>query len=323
MRIFIAVFSFLLFFINGFSQVNWYRVDSLFQPLPPSVKVWKTTDPMEGKPSIAYAIVANLKDKNLQFLADTSHKRRLTPQGFFDKNNQPLVVVNTTFFSFSTHQNLNLVMKDGKLVAYNIHSLPGKGKDTLTYRHPLGSAIGISRKREADIAWLFTDSSSIVPLAVQTPVTPKKDSLLKFSRSDFLATLEGTSQQGKPWQMQEAVGGGPVVLQQGEVRVSNNEEMKFVGKSINDKHPRTAMGYTSNNELVILVVEGRNPGKAEGVTLLQEAVLLQSLGCVEALNLDGGGSSCMLINGKETIRPSDKEGQRAVPGVFLIQYKKR
>jgi exopolysaccharide biosynthesis protein len=39
------------------------------------------------------------------------------------------------------------------------------------------------------------------------------------------------------------------------------------------------------------------------------------------LNLDGGGSSCMLINGKETIKPSDPTGQRAVPAVFLIKNK--
>jgi len=37
------------------------------------------------------------------------------------------------------------------------------------------------------------------------------------------------------------------------------------------------------------------------------------------LNLDGGGSSCMLVNGKETIKPSDKEGQRAAPAVFIIK----
>jgi exopolysaccharide biosynthesis protein len=79
------------------------------------------------------------------------------------------------------------------------------------------------------------------------------------------------------------------------------------------------MGYTANGELIVLVVEGRFPGKAEGLTLTQTALLLQQIGCVEALNLDGGGSSCMLINGKETIRPSDKEGQRAVPGVFMIK----
>jgi hypothetical protein len=322
MRKCIAVIPVLLLFVTGFSQVNWYRVDSLYQPLPPSVKVWMSTDSLDGKPSISYAVVADLKDKNLYFQADTSYKRRLTPRGFFEKNNQPLLLLNTTFFSFSTHQNLNLVMKDGRLVAFNIHSLAGKGKDTFTYRHPLGSAIGINRKREADIAWLYTDSSSSVPFAIQAPIAAQKDSVAKLTRSSFLSMLPSTT-KAKKWKMREAIGGGPVVVQQGEVRVSNNEELKFAGKAINDRHPRTAMGYTSNNELVFLVVEGRNPGKAEGVTLPQEAMLLQSLGCVEALNLDGGGSSCMLINGKETIRPSDKEGQRAVPGVFMIQYKKR
>ena len=47
---------------------------------------------------------------------------------------------------------------------------------------------------------------------------------------------------------------------------------------------------------------------------------LKDLGCIEALNLDGGGSSCLLINGKETIKPSDKT-QRAVPAVFIIKKK--
>jgi exopolysaccharide biosynthesis protein len=83
------------------------------------------------------------------------------------------------------------------------------------------------------------------------------------------------------------------------------------------------MGYTTDGRLIILVIEGRFPGIAEGATLEQEAKLLLSLGCYEALNLDGGGSSCMLVNGKETIKPSDKEGQRPVPGVFMIRAKRK
>ena len=71
-----------------------------------------------------------------------------------------------------------------------------------------------------------------------------------------------------------------------------------------------------------MVIEGRFPGKSEGVSLVDEAKLLKDIGCVEALNLDGGGSSCLLINGKETIQPSDKEGQRPVPAVMLIKVKK-
>ncbi len=95
----------------------------------------------------------------------------------------------------------------------------------------------------------------------------------------------------------------------------------FVGGE-KDKHPRTAMGYTQSGKLIILVIQGRFPGKAEGATLQQEAQVLLDLGCYEALNLDGGGSSCMLVNGKETIKPSDASGQRPVPAVFMIMMKK-
>lgn len=121
--------------------------------------------------------------------------------------------------------------------------------------------------------------------------------------------------------MQTAVGGGPVLLQNGEIKISNNEERKFAGKAINDKHPRTAMGYTKDNKLIILVIEGRFPNIAEGATLIQEAGLLQGIGCWEALNLDGGGSTCLLVNGKETIKPSEKGGERPVPAVFIIKSK--
>ena len=97
--------------------------------------------------------------------------------------------------------------------------------------------------------------------------------------------------------------------------------MKFAGKAIDDKHPRTAMGYTADGKLIILAIEGRHPGIAEGATLTETAQLLIELGCVEGLNLDGGGSTCLLVNGKHTITPSDKEGERAVPGIFMVQKK--
>jgi exopolysaccharide biosynthesis protein len=63
--------------------------------------------------------------------------------------------------------------------------------------------------------------------------------------------------------MKTAVGGGPVLLQNGEIKITNNEELKFAGNAIYDKHPRTAMGYTKDNKLVILLV-GTISGIAEG-----------------------------------------------------------
>ena len=120
--------------------------------------------------------------------------------------------------------------------------------------------------------------------------------------------------------MKTAIGGGPVLVQAGKIKITNEEELKFTGKAINDKHPRTCMGYTGDGYLIIMAIQGRLPGIAEGATLEQEAKLLKDLGCIEALNLDGGGSSCMLVNGKETITPSSKGVQRPVPAVFIIAH---
>ena len=304
--------------IGASAQLKWINVDSLYQPLPSSVHVYKTNDSLDGKPNIAYYVIADIKDKNILFDADTTLNRRLTPAQFYQKNAQPIVVVNTTFFSFQTHQNLSVVIKNGKLVGYNIHSIPGRGKDTFTYRHPFASVIGISKKRQADIAWVYSDSIKKDAYGIQLPILPIKDSINSF---DLAMETHPTRRGFEKWEMQTAVGGGPVLLQNGEIKITNNEELKFAGNAINDKHPRTAMGYTKENKLIILVVQGRFPGIAEGATLGQQAKMLKDLGCWEALNLDGGGSSCMLVNGKETIKPSDATGQRAVPAVFIIKGK--
>ncbi|MBA4198205.1 MAG: hypothetical protein C0459_11695 [Chitinophaga sp.] len=299
------------------AQVKWKNVDSLFQPLPQGFHVYFTDDSLDGKPNIAYYAEAELKNKKLNFTTDTTKGRRLTPAQYFERNKQPLLVVNCTFFEFEHNSNLNLVMKEGKILAYNHQTINGRGKDTFTYRHVFPSAIGIDKKRRADVAWTITDSNNNNMVTAINPVIgPLKDSSAQYHfNPKYFGSL-------KKWKMQTAVGGGPVLLQNRQVKITNNEELKFAGRAIDDKHPRTCMGYTKDGKLIVIVIQGRFPGKAEGATLTQEAKLLQQLGCVEALNLDGGGSSCMLINGKQTITPSDKEGQRPVPAVFLIEAKK-
>ena len=317
----------LLFVVTNLSaQLVWQNVDSLFQPLPKTVHVFYTDTKADTAPFRAYYVIADLKDKKTDFTADTTYKRRLTPIQFYEKNYKPLLVVNCTFFSFETNQNLNVVIKEGEQLSYNRQSMQGKGRDSLHYWHFFRSAIGISKKGKSDIVWVYSDSSDKYAHHSQVPLHNYKDEFsdAKFPKS-FTDTLDGREvlikQYFPDWKVRTAVGGGPVLLQKGEIRITNEEEMMFTGKAINDKHPRTAMGYTKDNKLIILVVEGRNP-TASGATLTPEAQLLKDLGCWEALNLDGGGSSCLLINGKETIKPSDKSGQRPVPAVFIIRTNK-
>ena len=308
----------LVLFIStlAFSQLHWTRVDSTFGSLPSSVKVFRTEDTLNGRPFIAYYVDALLKDKKLEFTTQSLYGVRIKPAAYYTQEKNPLLIVNGTFFNLQTNQNLNLIIQKKKLLAFNITSLKGPGADSLNYYYITRSAIGINKKRKADVAWTFTDSNMSWVYAFQdSPVVAKGKNKVptanKLGRYDW-----------RKWRMVTAIGGGPTLVHNGKIMITNKEEQLQIGGE-NDRHPRTAMGYTSDGRLIILVIEGRNPGIAEGATLVDEANILLKLGCYEALNLDGGGSSCMLINGKETIKPSDKEGERAVPGVFIIRQKRQ
>src|SRR5688572_10443377 len=179
------------------AQITWKNVDHLFQPLPKSVHVYFTDDSLDGKPNIAYYVEARLKDKSLEFTTDTTFKGRLTPSGFYDKNNRPLIVVNGTFFSFETNRNLNVVMKDKRLVSYNSKTYKSPA-DTTRRLQIFSSAIGINRKRKADVAWIKTDSVANEVWASQKP-NPERGNY--FARSSSGQTISYPAKDFDKWKM--------------------------------------------------------------------------------------------------------------------------
>jgi len=295
------------------AQVKWKNVSTEYGKLPASINIFSSSDLLDDAASIMFVAEIKSKDKNLDFYVDTTSRRRLTPEQYFTRSNNHYVVVNCSFFEFVQNRNVNLIVQDSKIVGFDTPAVSRRGKDTLTYTHTLGSAFGIYKNRKMDIAYNYNDSNLAVPYVMQSPYKPMIDSLRKLNLNH--PSLAGL----KKWKVSQAFGGGPVLVQDGQIRISNNEERKFAGKAIADKHPRTAIGYKKDGTIVILAVQGRMKGLAEGATLPQMAKILLDLGCVEAMNLDGGGSSCMLINGKETIKPSDPTGQRPVPAVFVVR----
>ncbi len=90
--------------------------------------------------------------------------------------------------------------------------------------------------------------------------------------------------------------------------ISGNLMLVEQGQSLpipqSEPQPRTALGVDKNgNRLIILVVDGRQPGYSEGATLTELAEMLLSLGAYQAMNLDGGGSSTLAMerNGKAVL----------------------
>ena len=105
-------------------------------------------------------------------------------------------------------------------------------------------------------------------------------------------------------------------MHEGKIRVTSDEEV-FFGSTISNIHPRTAAGYRNSGELVLLVVDGRQID-SRGVDLQELAILMRDLGCVEAINLDGGGSSAMVVDGKLLNRPAGTTSQREVMSAIAV-----
>jgi len=100
------------------------------------------------------------------------------------------------------------------------------------------------------------------------------------------------------------ISGGPYLIKDGEVFIDLTAQKL---SAIGGRNPRTAIGYTNENHLVMVTADGRE-GASIGMTLSELAQLMKEFGCTNAMNLDGGGSTVMYINGAVVNKPAVQGG---------------
>ncbi len=117
----------------------------------------------------------------------------------------------------------------------------------------------------------------------------------------------------------EAVSGFPELLEGGSVPTAlDASDRPSFGAS---RHPRTAVGYDPRTgRLWLFVVDGRQAPYSVGMTLPELARLVRAFGAEEALNLDGGSSSAMVVQGRLRSHPSDPEGERPVANALAVVH---
>src|SRR5262249_12901259 len=94
--------------------------------------------------------------------------------------------------------------------------------------------------------------------------------------------------------IEQAVGGGPWLVRGGQIAV-DADDARFSRADFTDRrHPRTAVGVTADGKLLLVTVDGRTAG-SRGATLPEMAGIMQRQGAVNAINLDGGGSTTMAV----------------------------
>ena len=115
---------------------------------------------------------------------------------------------------------------------------------------------------------------------------------------------------------------GPMLLRKG-ITVPQRDDRTFV----THRHNRTALGLRPDGTTLLVVADGRFKHTAEGLTLPELEMVMRWLGCSDAINLDGGGSSTMYVQGKphggvvnypSDNRQHDHEGQRPVSNAILV-----
>lgn len=125
-----------------------------------------------------------------------------------------------------------------------------------------------------------------------------------------------------------AMASGPMLIDDGDILVPEFAQVDSSGKgvdSFNDKrHPRSVIGYDGKGNIFLVVIDGRHPGKGDGTSIYETALICRFLGMEDALNLDGGGSSALwhketgVLSHPSDNKTFDHEGERTIPNIIGV-----
>ncbi len=121
--------------------------------------------------------------------------------------------------------------------------------------------------------------------------------------------------------IEDIVGGVPQLIKNGVIEITWEQE-KSSKSFVETRHPRTAVAKLKDGKFLMVTVDGRQK-ESVGMNLNELTALLIELGATDAMNLDGGGSTTMFLNGKIVNTPSDKEGERKVGDAILVFPRKK
>lgn len=113
------------------------------------------------------------------------------------------------------------------------------------------------------------------------------------------------------------ISGGPYLVKDGAVFVDMTAQK--LG-AIGGRNPRSAIGYTQDNNLILAAVDGRE-GSSIGMTLMELGNFMKEAGCINAINLDGGGSTVMYVNGQIVNKPAQRGGIPLSNAIILAERK--
>jgi exopolysaccharide biosynthesis protein len=214
-----------------------------------------------------------------------------------------LIGINGGYFGFSSNgiMSVSLILDSFKLHSQNIVQINQNGNKF----YPTRSAFGIFENDKPEIVWNLYSKETKKLYSIYKPVPNWKNSIF----GDFEKT-EPT------WTPESAVGGGPVLVKKRKVKVCYKEEKFENAFPEHGRAPRSGIGFDAESNIYLILVDGYSAA-SRGLTLTEFANIFLDFNVIDAMNLDGGGSS--QINFKSNILNTPADGrERKIVSALLI-----
>ena len=256
------------------------------------------SEPLEGRAAAGFVESAHGSQvifSHLKFSGrlESVRGRRFTISGLNRPRGDNELIVYTPEFHRNTLTNpgcVEVICRRNRVVG--VHD--GEGSLTIPVNGFVLSACGFARE------WVLANLRAGSKIRLDMTLTPIE------------------SQQTEAWKRASfVVGGGPQLIMEGKVAITFEEE-KVAPQFVNDRHPRTAIARLKDGRMLLVTVDGRQSGISVGMSLPEFARLLLEFDAWEAINLDGGGSTTMVVDGKLVNSPSDQTGERPVSDAILL-----
>ena len=282
-------------------SISWNEITSNFS-LPSGIKVFKGTR-ITPKLEIFY-IDADMNNSNLVIHPYITNPNKTV------KDFVPVVGayagINGGFLGGTT--SYSAVVYPEEVKAINVPTVTRNSTPFPVIR----SFFGMNYNKSFNVQWIYHYGNNVEDVFRFDEPMP-----YNFNQTNPLPAPDQSS--GSVYQnLLVGIGGAPTLVKNNLVNVTYNQEIMWgSGVGYDNSDPRTAVGYTSNNHVIFITADGRQ-SQSLGVGLPELAQILVDLGCVEAMNLDGGGSTQMAIGNQYVNSPSEN---RVVPTMLAITHK--
>ena len=283
-------------------KFNWERVST--PTLPDDIEVYTTADELNGRVFNAWYAIADVSKGNVEFRVCLPDKLTTVDRQYEDNSPDCLLLTNAAYFYGNYNIGVSVV---GGTMQGNINPLQGsldkknEPEEYETYYEATRGIFGTDASGSAKSCWVGTNGQNFF---YDRPL-PSIKGETKYSKVSTTMPAKNIS-----WSPRYAVTGGPVLLYDGKCPFDFEQTDKG-GQYYYDNFEiipydlygpgvlpdRTAAGVTEDGKIIIFVCDGRIR-TSQGALLTELAMIMKGLGCVSAVNFDGGGSTTMICEGK-------------------------